>query len=165
MDIEFIYFDTDDRGEELELLLKQVRERNDAVLKRTGVRGYAVSLRGGDFRLGARHHVAVGANLRAGGLTARRAGMKRRLIMFSHGTRPQLRRGAAFEEAAIETLFGAGRFRFQPIEHLFVEKHLGAFGHRTFFDDVIDTVQHGVGRDFPFAEPVQGLDLFCKALH
>ena len=70
-----------------------------------------------------------------------------------------------FEKAAIESLFGAGRFRFETIEDFFVEEHFRALGHRAFFHDVIDSIQYRVGGDLSFAEPIQGFHFFCKPFH
>lgn len=86
------------------------------------------------------------------------------LIMFFHCPCPWWRRGISIEEAAIEALFGAGRFGFQTVEHFLIEQHLGAFGHRTFFDDIVDSIQHRVSGDFSFAEPIQRLHFFREAL-
>ena len=87
------------------------------------------------------------------------------LIVFLHGACPWSRRGVSLQKTAIEALFGAWRLRFQTVEYFLIEQHLGAFGHRTFFDDVVDSVQHRVGGDFPFAKPIEGLYFFCEPFH
>ena len=122
----------------------------------------ACRLCGSHFGLRTRHHFTVGADLRAGGLAADGAWVERRPILVLHGAGPGSFLCVLFEKAAIESLFGAGRFGFETIEHFFVEEHFRALGHRAFFHNVIDSIQYRVGGDLSFAEPIQGFHFFCK---
>lgn len=92
--------------------------------------------------------------------------MQHGLVFLGHRSRGGFRLALFVEEAAIEGLLRAGRFRFEPVQYFFVEQCPGAFRHRAFFDDVVDPVQDRVGGQFALrqakerlhflGEPVQG---------
>ena len=118
-----------------------------------------------DDGLGSRHHLAVGADLGGRGLAARCAGVEDGPVFLRHGGRSGLLLALLLEEPPVECLFRAGRLGFQTIQDFLVLEHLGALGHRAFLDDVIDAVQHRIGREFSFREPVEGFHLLGKTFH
>ena len=98
-------------------------------------------------------------------MAARLAWREGALILFGHGFGSGLGLGLFVQKPPVETLLGTGGFCFQPVEHFLVENHFRALGHGTFLDDVVDAIDDGIGRDFPFGEAAEGFDLFRKAFH
>ena len=69
------------------------------------------------------------------------------------------------KEPPIECLLRSRGLGLQAIQDFLVLEHLGALGHRAFLNDVIDPIQDGIGGEFSFREPVEGLHLLGKPCH
>ena len=69
-------------------------------------------------------------------------------VFLRHGGRSRLLLALLLEKAPIERLLRARRLGLEAIQDLLVLEHLGALGHGAFLDDVIDSVQHSLGREF-----------------